>query len=170
MASRRVSISALLCEDDPPTTSPPRVPIHSVDSARQRPTQHHPDPYRGVFPPPPPPPPRRTPSPDLPHSSSLYTWPPPLTSRSAYNPHQGMFPSIQSSQYEPQSPPLRTGQQSQVHYNPPSSPHVSYSQSPFSTTRLSSDSPSSPISLPRPSSIHSPSSPLLYTQRLAPSP
>jgi hypothetical protein len=108
MASRRVSISALLCEDDapPPTLSP-------VGQRR---------------------PPRRTPSPD-----PLHTWPPPSSSR----------------RYEPERS-----------YMPPSSPPPSYSQSPYSTARLSSHSPASTC----PPSAHSPSSPLLYTQRHAPSP
>jgi hypothetical protein len=47
-----------------------------------------------------------------------------------------------------------------------SSPRPSYSQSPYSSARLSSHSPASTC----PPSIHSPSSPLLYTQRRAPSP
>lgn len=47
-----------------------------------------------------------------------------------------------------------------------SSPRPSYSQSPYSTARLSSHSPASTC----PPSVHSPSSPLLYTQRHAPSP
>ena len=167
MASRRVSISALLCEDDPPATSPPRVPAHSPDSARQ---QHHRlDLYREPYPPhpPQPAPPRRTPSPDL-SRSSLRTWPPPSLTSRAYNPSQAMFPAVQTT-----SPQLRTGhshQSQQPPYLPPSPPRPSYSQSPYSTTCLSSDSPASTVSLPRPSSIHSPSSPLLYTQRLAPSP
>lgn len=167
MASRRVSISALLCEDDPPATSPPRVPTHSPDSARQ---QHHRlDLYREPYPPhpPQPAPPRRTPSPDL-SRSSLRTWPPPSLSSRAYNPSQGMFPAVQTT-----PPQLRTShshQSQQPPYLPPSPPRPSYSQPPYSTTCLSSDSPASTVSLPRPSSIHSPSSPLLYTQRLAPSP
>jgi hypothetical protein len=112
MASRRVSISALLCEDDPP--------VRTLSPARQR----HP--------------PRRTPSPDL------HTWPPPPPSR------QGVLP------LEPEPP-----------YMPPSpSPRPSYSQSPYSTTRISSHSPIST----RPPSVHSPSTPLLYTQRHALSP
>ena len=111
MASRRVSISALLCEDD--------VPVPTLSPTRQRL------------------PPRRTPSPD----PSLHYWPPPSSSR----------------RYEPEPS-----------YMPPSSesPRPSYSQSPYSTTRLSSLSPASTC----PPSVHSPSSPLLYTQRHAPSP
>ncbi|KAI0257634.1 hypothetical protein BJV78DRAFT_50525 [Lactifluus subvellereus] len=192
MASRRVSISALLCQDDPPVTSPtrpsqsqpegwsppPKVPSSSPDSispARQRSTRYHHDPYReGV-------PshthqtaaPRRTPSPDFSHPP-LYAWPPPppLGSRRAYNPPQvqDMFSSLQYDPEPSSSSPLRTSQQSQPPYMPPSPPRPSYSQSPFPTTRLSSDSPASTISLTRPPSIHSPSSPLLYTQRPAPSP
>ena len=173
MASRRVSISALLCEDDPPATSPPRVPTHSPDSARHRPTEHHLDRYREAYPPhpPQPAPPRRTPSPDLPRTS-LHTWPPPSTSRRASNPSQGMFPAVQTAQYDPASLPLRTShshQPQQPLYLPPSSPRPSYPQSPFSATGPSSDSPASTISLTRTSSIHSPSSPLLYTQRPVPS-
>ena len=173
MASRRVSISALLCEDDPPATSPPRVPTYSPESARHRPTEHHLDRYRETYPPhpPQPAPPRRTPSPDLPHTS-LHTWPPPPTSRRAYNPSQGMFPAVQTAQYDPASLPLRTShshQPQQPPYLPPSSPRPSYPQSPFSVTGPSSDSPVSTISLTRTPSIHSPSSPLLYTQRPAPS-
>ena len=106
MASRRVSISALLCEDDPPL-SPTR--------------QRHP--------------PRRTPSPD----PSLHYWPLPPGSR----------------RHEPEPS-----------YMPPSSPRPSYSQSPYSTARLSSLSPASTC----PPSVHSPSSPLLYTHRHVPSP
>jgi len=173
MASRRVSISALLCEDDPPATSPPRVPTYSPDSVRHRPTEHHLDRYREAYPPhpPQPAPPRLTPSPDLPHTS-LHTWPPPSTSRRAYNPPQGMFPTVQTAQYDPASLPLRTShshQPQQPPYLPPSSPRPSYPQSPFSVTGPSSDSPVSTISLTRTPSIHSPSSPLLYTQRPAPS-
>lgn len=170
MASRRVSISALLCEDDSPATSPPRVPTHSPDSARHRSTEHHRlDLYREPYPPhpPQPAPPRRTPSPDL-SRSSLRTWPPPSLSSRAYNPSQGMFPAVQTT-----SPQMRTShshQSQQPPFLPPSSPRPSYSQSPYPTACLSSDSPASTVSLPRPSSIHSPSSPLLYTQRLAPSP
>jgi hypothetical protein len=113
MASRRVSISALLCEDD--------APVPTLSPTRQR----HP--------------PRRTPSPD----PSSHYWPPPPSSR----------------HYEPEPS-----------YMPPSSssprPSYSQSQSPYSTTRLSSHSPASTC----PPSVHSPSSPLLYTQRHAPSP
>ena len=107
MASRRVSISALLCEDDTP-----------VSPTRQR----HP---------------RRTPSPD----PLLHYWPSPSGSR----------------RNEPEQPHM-----------PPSSPspRPSYSQSPYSSARLSSHSPASTC----PPSVHSPSSPLLYTQRHAPSP
>lgn len=173
MASRRVSISALLCEDDPPAMSPPRVPTHSPDSVRHRPTEHHFDRYREAYPPHPPQPAfsRRTPSPDLPHPS-LHTWPPVSTSRRAYNPSQGMFPAVQTAQYDPASLPLRTNhshQPQQPTYLPPSSPRPSYPQSPFSATGPSSGSPASTISLTRTPSIHSPSSPLLYTQRPAPS-
>ena len=153
MASRRVSISALLCEDDSSPTSPQS-------------TQHDPHLYRQPVLPHPHPP-RRSPSP------TLHTWPPPSTStsRRVHSSSQPMFPSIQPNQYEPQSPPLRTiQQQSQPPYISPSSPRLSYSQSPFHTMRLSSDSPAPTLSLSRPPSIHSPSSPLLYTQRSALSP
>jgi len=174
MASRRVSISALLCEDDPPAMSPPRVPTHSPDSVRHRPTEHHLDRYREAYPPHPPQPafPRRTPSPDLPHTS-LHTWPPVSTSRRAYNPSQGMFPAVQTAQYDTASLPLRTShshQPQQPTYLPPSPPRPSYPQSPFSATGPSSGSPASTISLTRTPSIHSPSSPLLYTQRPTSSP
>ena len=157
MASRRVSISALLCEDDPPTTSPNR-PLPGPSSPRAMTslspssTQYRPQS-------------RRTPSPDFPPPS--YTWPPPAsTSRRAYNPSQDHFPFAQPDSSSSQ---LRSSQQPQP-FHIPSSPHPSYSQSPFPTTRLSSASPASTVSLTHPPSIHSPSSPLLYTQRLAPSP
>ena len=107
MASRRVSISALLCEDDTP-----------VSPTRQR----HP---------------RRTPSPD----PLLHYWNPPSSSRHN-EPEQTYIP--------PSSP----------------SPRPSYSQSPYSSARLSSHSPASTC----PPSVHSPSSPLIYSQRHAPSP
>jgi hypothetical protein len=183
MASRRVSISALLCEDDPPVTSPNhpsqtqgsswsplKGPSSSPDSfapARQRATLYHREgvhshAHQTAAP-------RRTPSPDSDFSHpSLHAWPPPPGSRRAYNPSQDMF---NSPQYDPESSSqLRTSQQLQQPYMPHSTPRTSYPQSPFPMTRLSSDSPASTISLTRPPSIHSPSSPLLYTQRSAPSP
>jgi hypothetical protein len=151
MASRRVSISALLCEDDPPATSPTR-PLPGPSSPRAMaslsPSSTQ---YR-----------RRTPSPEYPPS---YPWPTPAsTSRRAYNPSQDHFPFSQPDSAASQ---LRSSQQPQPFHVPSSSPHPPYS---FPTARLSSASPASTISLTHPPSVHSPSSPLLYTQRLAPSP
>ncbi|KAH9982393.1 hypothetical protein BGW80DRAFT_1263104, partial [Lactifluus volemus] len=146
MASRRVSISALLCEDEPPVTTSPNRPSQT-QSSRVHLYAHQSAP------------PRRTPSPDsdLSHPPQ-YAWPPP----------SHMFPS---PKYDPESSSQsRIIQQYQPPYMPSSPPRTSYPQSPFPTTRLSSDSPASTISLTRPPSIHSPSSPLLYTQRSAPSP
>ncbi|KAI9460958.1 hypothetical protein BJY52DRAFT_240735 [Lactarius psammicola] len=158
MASRRVSISALLCEDDPPTTSPSRPlpgPSSPKAMANLSPSSTQ---YRPQS--------RHTPSPDLPPPS--YTWPTPAsTSRRAYNPSQDFFPFAQPDSSSSQ---LRSSQQPQPFHISSSTPHASYSQSPFHATRLSSASPASTVSLSQPPSIHSPSSPLLYTQRLAPSP
>ncbi|KAF8271473.1 hypothetical protein EI94DRAFT_586273, partial [Lactarius quietus] len=158
MASRRVSISALLCEDDPPATSPTR-PFPGPSSPRAMasvsPSSTQ---YRHS---------RRTPSPDFPNPPS-YPWPAPASvSRRAYNPSQDHFPFAHPDAAASQ---LRSSQQPQPFHVPSSSPHHSYSQSPFPTARLSSASPASTISLTHPPSVHSPSSPLLYTQRLAPSP
>jgi hypothetical protein len=155
MASRRVSISALLCEDDPPATSPSR-PLPGPSSPRAM-ASLSPQ-YRPQS--------RRTPSPELPLPPS-YPWPAPAsTSRRAYNPSQDHFPFAQPDSAASQS---RSSQQPQPFHVSSSPPHPSYSQSPFPTTRLSSASPASTISLPHPPSVHSPSSPVLYTQRLAPS-
>ena len=156
MASRRVSISALLCEDDPPATSPSR-PLPGPSSPRAM-TSLSPQ-YRPHS--------RRTSSPELPHPPS-YPWPTPAsTSRRAYNSSQDHFPFAQPDSAASQ---LRSSQQQQPFHVPSTSPHPPYSQSPFPTARLSSASPASTISLTHPPSAHSPSSPLLYTQRRAPSP